>query len=137
MYGALHCGKIYSVFLPMPGKSWVLQYCARNQPAPKPTESRGVVQLGQAVSPPDPQERFDFKRLPVPEIKADKQIVLHGYIRADGAVEEMKVLQGILSEMDEAAVAAFSRWKFKPAVRAGAPVALEILIGIPVTAPAL
>jgi outer membrane biosynthesis protein TonB len=33
--------------------------------------------------------------------------------------------------MDEAARLAFSRWKFKPAMRAGKPVAIELLVGIP------
>ncbi len=27
VYGALHCGKIWTVFLPMPGQPWTLQYC--------------------------------------------------------------------------------------------------------------
>jgi hypothetical protein len=33
--------------------------------------------------------------------------------------------------MDEAARIAFSRWVFKPAVRDGKPVEVEILVGIP------
>jgi hypothetical protein len=32
--------------------------------------------------------------------------------------------------MDEAARLAFSRWKFRPAMRSGKPVALEVLVGI-------
>jgi hypothetical protein len=36
--------------------------------------------------------------------------------------------------MDEAAKIAFSRWKFKPAMRDGKPVPVEILVGVPVEA---
>ena len=37
--------------------------------------------------------------------------------------------------MDEAARAAFSQWKFKPALRDGKPVPVEILVGIPTEDP--
>jgi len=37
--------------------------------------------------------------------------------------------------MDQAAVVAFGRWKFGPALRANQPVAVEILVGIPVRLP--
>ena len=37
--------------------------------------------------------------------------------------------------MDEAARVAFSQWKFKPAVRDGKPVAVEILVGVPTEDP--
>jgi hypothetical protein len=39
--------------------------------------------------------------------------------------------------MDEAARIAFSRWKFKPAMRDGQPVSVEILIGIPSDPPVI
>ncbi len=58
-------------------------------------------------------------------------IVLHGIIHEDGSVSDLTVLQGLDPTSDAAARAAFSRWKFKPALRAGTPVALEILVGIP------
>jgi hypothetical protein len=49
-------------------------------------------------------------------------------------VSELKIYQGILPEMDEAARLAFGRWKFKPAMREGKPLTLQILVGIPITA---
>jgi len=49
----------------------------------------------------------------------------------DGSITGLEVYQGIVPQMDEAARLAFSRWKFKPAMKAGKPVAIEILIGIP------
>jgi hypothetical protein len=94
-----------------------------------------VVQLDQGLVGPDPLERFDFQRVPVSEEKADKLIVLQGVIRADGTVGELKLYQGVEPYMDQAAVAAFGRWKFRPALRANQPVAVEILVGIPARVP--
>jgi hypothetical protein len=132
-YGALHCGKIYTVFLAMPGKSWTLEYCqSRGATANPPAEKRSaVVHLEEGLVPPDAESRFDFKRLPVPFEKRNKLIVLKGVIKEDGTVDGLSVFQGIVPEMDEAARAAFMRWKFKPALKAGKPVPVEILVGVP------
>jgi Gram-negative bacterial TonB protein C-terminal len=133
-YGALHCGKIYSIFLSMPGQSWAMQYCVKSSIAAKTaTDTRGtVVLLEQGLVPPDVEARFDFHRLPVPPEKAHKMIILKGTLRDDGVVENLEVLQGVVPEMDAAARAAFGQWKFKPAMRGGTPVPVEILIGIPI-----
>jgi outer membrane biosynthesis protein TonB len=61
--------------------------------------------------------------------------ILQGVIREDGSVAELKVLQGIQEEADQVAIAAFGRWKFKPALREDQPVAVEILVGIPAVVP--
>ena len=137
IYNALRGGKIYTVFLPMPGRSWTLQYCLPESAstASVTTQRGSVVRLAEGLVPPDAEERFDFKRLPVSEDKADKMIVLHGVIREDGTVSELKIYQGVQPEMDEAALAAFARWKFRPALRAAQPVAVEILVGIPARIP--
>jgi hypothetical protein len=133
-YGALHCGKIYSIFLSMPGQSWAMQYCVKSSTTTKSApDSRGtVVHLEQGLVPPDAEARFDFRRIPVPPEKAYKKIVLKGTLRDDGVVENLEVFQGVVPEMDAAARAAFGQWKFKPAMRDGKPVPVEILIGIPI-----
>ena len=138
-YGALHCGKIYSVFLAMPGKSWAMEYCVKSDATEKEksaTEARSaVIHLERALVPPDAEARFDFRRLPVPPEKAHKMIVLKGTLRDDGSVENIELYQGVLPEMDEAARVAFSQWKFKPALRDGKPIAVEILVGVPTEDP--
>ena len=150
VYGALHCGKIYTIFLPMPGKSWTLQYCEHQDasvtspsnpsgspvnPNPvaapvKPSNRTTAIVLPSPLVPPDPESRFDFKRLPVPRDKVGKMIVLKGTLRDDGTVDALQVYQGIVPEMDEAARLAFTRWKFKPAMRSDKPITLDILVGI-------
>ena len=137
VYGALKCGKIYSVFLPMPGRNWTMQYCD-SSPAPESVSSGGyttVLRLENPLLPPDVDltHRFNFKRLPVPIEKAHRSIILKGMIGTDGEIKNLVVYQGVLPRMDEAARLAFSKWRFKPAMRNGKPVAVEILVGIPPT----
>jgi len=138
VYGALHCGKIYTVFLPMPGKGWTLQYCRSGAPESQATvpDRSNVIHLEQALVPPDAEAKFDFRRLPVPQEKKLKMIVLKGVINEEGTVTDLHIYQGIVPQMDEAARVAFGRWKFKPALRGGKPIPVEILVGIPPEFPA-
>lgn len=135
VYGALKCGKIYSIFLPMPGRNWSMQYCDSSADA-KTVSSGGytaVIRLENPLIPPDVDmtHRFDFKRVPVPIEKAHRSIVLKGTLAVDGTVQHVTVYQGVMPQMDEAARLAFSRWHFKPAMRNGKPVEVQILVGVP------
>jgi len=133
VYGILDCGKIYTIFLPMPGKNWTMQYCAEPvSPQDPPAASDSVVvHWGRGIVPPEPESKFDFRRLPVPHDELGKMIVLKGILKADGTVADLQVYRGTTREMDEAARVAFGRWKFKPALRNGVPVPVQLLIGIP------
>jgi len=137
VYGALHCGKIYTVLLPMSGRSWTLQFC----PTPASGESfsaqprSSVVHMEAATLPPEAEARFDFKRLPLPAEKIHKLIILKGTIRPEGTVENLRVHEGLMPELDAAALRAFSQWTFKPAMRDGKPVSVDILVGIPGDSP--
>jgi len=140
VYGALHCGKIYTVFLQMPGKSWTLQFCQAKHEAPTkaaPLGRSAVVRIEEGLLPPDPELRFDFRRLPLPPENAHKLILLKGLIREDGTVGLVQIYRSLLPPMDEAARLALSRWKFKPATRGGQPISVEILVGVPSDAPVM
>jgi hypothetical protein len=134
VYKALQCGKIYTIFIAMPGGAWTLEYCKEGQSGapPEPTQSgdTSVIHMDPGLVPPDALETFDFKRLPVPETSQRKQIILRGVIDADGSVKEAKIYFGLQAQMDEAARVAFSKWKFKPALQLGKPVPIEFLVGI-------
>ena len=92
-----------------------------------------MIHLDVPLVPPDfdPDHRFDFKRIPVPLEKSHRAIILKGTIAVDGTVQHLVVYQGVVPQMDEAAKIAFSRWRFKPAMKNGQPVEVEILVGIP------
>jgi hypothetical protein len=134
VYGALPCTKIFTIFLPMDGASWTMQYCQKTDSLssgevdPRST----VIRLEPGLIPPDLDldSRYNFKRVSLPPGKGQKLIVLKGILKEDGTVDALEVYQGVVPQMDEAARLAFSRWKFKPAMRAGKPVALEVLVGI-------
>ena len=132
IFGVLHGDKIYTVYFSMPGKNWILQYCVRGS-APQMDPATRVVQLRiqPPLTPPAAIEQFDFHRpAPAPD-PANSMIVLHGTIGEDGSVSDLVVVQGLDAISNEAAQAAFLRWKFKPALRDGTPVALDVLLGIP------
>ena len=133
VYGALHCGKIYTVFLPAAGKGWTLQFCQSSAPGTEPVTKAyaNVVHMEQALVPPEAETRFDFKRTPLPFEKLHKFVILKGRIGEDGKVADLEVFHGLSDEMDAAAKLAFSQWTFKPAVKAGKAVSIDILVGIP------
>jgi len=132
IFGVLHGDKIYTVYFSMPGKNWILQYCAHENSTQVDAASRVVqIHIQPPLAPPAAIEQFDFHRLTEQPDSAHTIIILHGIIHEDGLVSDLAVLQGLDPTTNAAACAAFSRWKFKPALRAGTPVAVEILVGIP------
>ena len=136
IYGVLHAEKIYTIYLPMPGKNWILQYCAHDDLSGRAPASRVVqIHLELPLTSPRAVDQFDFHRPRVTQDAPDAMLILHGLIHADGAVGNLEVLHGLEPSIDAAALAAFARWKFTPAVRAGSPVAVEILVGIPAVEP--
>ena len=137
VYQALQCGRIYTIFVPMPTGNWTLQYCQQDasQTKSSPSANTQVIQLQEGLLAPDPVEKFDFRRVPVPAYKAQKMLVIKGIVREDGVVDNLEIYQGVLKEMDETALAALSKWKFTPAKRGGKSVAVQILVGIQLSGP--
>jgi len=92
--------------------------------------------MEQAIVPPEAETRFDFKRTPLPPDKVHKYVILKGRIDEEGKVTDLELHQGLSREMDAAAKQAFSQWTFKPAMRGGKPLSIDILVGIPSDPPA-
>jgi Gram-negative bacterial TonB protein C-terminal len=133
-YGVLHGQLIQTVYLDMTGGSWILEFCelqSSPDPAGDSSGARVQIQLPRAIVPPAPTEKFDFKRPPVPSDTRHPMVVLHGTIQEDGTVGNLSALDGPSTESEEVAQAAFNKWKFEPALKAGHPVAVEILVGMP------
>jgi hypothetical protein len=135
IYGVLRGGKVYTAYLPMPNRNWVLEYSL--VPAEPATAPSGQITLApeETLAPPRAERRFDFYRPALEPAKNTRTIVLHGRIGEDGTVQDLKVLQKVQEEADQLAMAAFSQWRFRPATRKGQPVAVEILVGIPASGP--
>ncbi len=137
LYGILRGGKIYTSYLLMPGRNWILEYSAHDGTPTDSAPSRGVkVQLDSPLVAPVAQEQFDFDRSAFPPGRTGDMIVLRGWIRADGSLDKIAILKGFNGATDRAALVTFRKWKFTPAMRAGKPVEVEILVGIPANCPA-
>jgi len=139
VYGVLKGKKIYTVYIPMPEKNWILQYCAHDDSGTgqEPQHLNVEVKLEVPVAPPAVVEQFDFRRPPLPPSEPTKRetIILQGVIEEDGSLGELKVYKGA-GGAEKAALAAFSRWKFRPAQRESKPIAVDFLVGIPIVLPA-
>jgi TonB family protein len=134
VYGVLKGARVYTVYLPIPKKNWVLQYCASIGTAasgPQVQQHGNVVQFQTSVESPEPVEQFDFKRIPVPVEKRGRYVILRGTIDSNGKPIDLSIYRGVEPELDELALQAFGKWKFSPALKAGAAVAVDILVGIP------
>ena len=58
-------------------------------------------------------------------------VILYAVIRADGAVEKVRVLRSVDQRIDNFASEAVAKWQFQPATKNGAPVAVEATFSIP------
>lgn len=135
VFGVLKGGKVYTIFLPMPQRNWILQYSMVNDPSiQKSPQQNGVtIRVDFGVVPPAVEKRFDFHHPSLTAEQKKKMIILHGFIGADGSVEHLTVYRGVQNVANQAAAAAFTKWKFQPAVKSGKPVPIEILLGIPLS----
>lgn len=135
IFGVLKGGKVYTVFLPMPGGNWILQYCALNGKANgQNAQKTGItLKFNFGLVPPAVEKRYNFHRPGLSPEQKKKMIVLHGIIGADGSVRGLTVYRGVQNVANQAAVAAFSKWKFQPALRNNKPIPIEILLGIPLS----
>ena len=138
IYQALPCGRIYTIFVPMTTGSWTLQYCQQDASAASSRSSgtAAVIPTQGELLPPDPVEKYDFHRLPVPAGNAHNMLVIRGVVHDDGTVDTLDVYQSVMPDNDSRAVAALKKWKFTAARRDGKPVTIQILVGIQFTAPA-
>ena len=57
-------------------------------------------------------------------------VVLSAIVRKDGSIEILKVLRGFGLGLDENAVEALRKWKFRPGTRSGEPVDVALNIEI-------
>ncbi len=122
--------RIYTLHVNMPNLasvtgSWVLSFVEMRHlddgPAPS-TELTGPVPL-RKVDPKYPNSMIDAR--------VEGEVVLYAVIRRDGTVDSIQLVRGIEPELDQNAMDALARWKFRPAERRGTPVELEAIVHIP------
>lgn len=118
--------KFYSMTLNMPnlnsaGGSWVIRFAELKNAA-----ASGDLTAPEALRKVDPAYPLELIRTQI-----EGKVTLYAVIHSDGSVGDVRVLNSVDERLDEYARAALSRWRFRPATKAGAAVALEAVVSIP------
>lgn len=118
--------KLYSMTLNMPnlnsaGGSWVIRFAEINE-----GREKGALTAPEAIHKVDPAYPLELMRRNV-----EGTVTLYAVIHSDGSVGDVRVLEGVDDRLDAYARAAFLGWKFYPATKNGAAVALEAVVTIP------
>ena len=106
------------------GGSWIVRFAALKQISDQSELTAPVV-----VHKVDPAYPTSLMQAHV-----EGTVTLYAIIRADGTVDDVKVLRGVDDKLDENARAALSRWQFRPATRRGVAVDLAAVVQIPFAA---
>ncbi|MGA9072713.1 MAG: TonB family protein [Candidatus Sulfotelmatobacter sp.] len=127
--------KIYSLSLNMPnlnsgGGSWIIHFAALK------SDSTSANFSGEAASSDLSSPVATRKVDPAYPLELMRQnvagtVILHAVILADGTVGTVHVLRSIDDRLDQFASDAIAKWQFEPAMKNGAPVAVEATFWIP------
>ncbi|HJY86545.1 MAG TPA: TonB family protein [Candidatus Acidoferrales bacterium] len=126
--------RVYTLHVNMPNLasvtgSWILSF-VEMQNGDDPPREQGAA-LGD-LSGPVPLRKVDPKYPPaLIHAHVQGEVVLYAIIRRDGSVDSIQLVKGIEPELDQNAMKALARWKFRPGERQGAPVELEAVVHIP------
>lgn len=128
--GVLSGKPIYSAFLQVGArKDWIVQYCIPAEDAPDSEPNGPVVRLGNDAPLTAPFPHVTMR----PRItwSEGQYRMIHGIITVEGAFQALHVL-GVSDPRENAALlAVLEQWEFRPAMRQGKPVRIEILLAIP------
>jgi TonB family protein len=118
--------RVYTMQINLPnltsaGGSWVIRFAELDG-----NVAEGELSTPVAVTKVDPAYP--------PSLQQDGiqgTVVLYALIHTDGTVGDIRVLHGLEDRLDESAMKALSRWRFRPARKSGTPVDIEAVVQIP------
>jgi TonB family protein len=112
--------------------SWILKFAELDEDSASSNANAPAGPRDGALSGPVPIHKTD-PSYPPEQIKEhiEGEVVLFGIIREDGSVDSVQIVRSLDPVLDKNAMAAFAQWKFTPAHRNGAPVAVEAVVHIP------
>jgi TonB family protein len=118
--------RFYSMTLNMPNLnsasgSWILRFAEL-----KEGPSHGELFSPLITRKSDPAYPSELQRENV-----QGTVTLYAIIHSDGSVRDIRVLEGVDDQLDKFAGEALARCKFEPALKDGAPIALEAVVMIP------
>lgn len=126
-------GRIYTLHVSMPNLAsatgtWTLKFVELDQNG---KEIPGTMDL-PGIAGPEPLRKVDPKYPPA-LISAHVQgdVVLYAIIRRDGSVDSIEVVRSLEPQLDQNAMDALARWKFRSPQRDGRTVELATIVRIP------
>jgi hypothetical protein len=128
--GVLSGKPIYSAYLQVGArKDWIVQYCIPVEDGSDAETNGPVMRLGNDAPLAAPFPHVTMRpRITWPE--GDYRMI-HGIITAEGTFETLHVLGARDPRESAALLAVLEQWEFRPAMRQGKPVRIEILLAIP------
>jgi TonB family protein len=116
----------YAMVLNMPNLtsavgSWVVRYAELT-----PTQDTSDISAPVALNKVDPAYPSELIR-----DRVEGTVVLYAVIRANGAVDSVRVLGSVDQRLDQSAVSALTRWRFRPGTKQGVPVDVETVVQVP------
>jgi TonB family protein len=133
-FGVFSHEQVYTVYLDMRRSpsdrtpSWTLEFAVLPGPSAAPSAAasrQGLVLPFPAVKEP-PAWPADVVRSYL-----RKLVVVYGQITAEGKLDQLSVKDSPDARLNQPALDALQRWIFRPAQLNGAPVAVKVLLGIP------
>jgi TonB family protein len=129
----LEPGRIYTLHVSMPNLesvtgSWTLKFVELDE------QGKEIPGSGDRpdLSGPVPLRKVDPKYPPaLASAKVEGVVVLYAIIRRDGTVDSIEVVRSVDPLLDQNAMEALARWRFRAAVRQGRPVELAAIVRIP------
>jgi TonB family protein len=118
--------KFYSMVLNMPNLSsssgsWIVRYA---ELAPSPDQAN--LSAPYALSKVDPAYPAELIR-----DRVEGTVVLYAVIHADGTVDGIRVLESANDKLNQIAMSALSKWRFKPGTKQGVAVDIEAVVQVP------
>lgn len=126
--------RVYTIYINMPNLtsqtgSWVLRFAELGEgsrAAAGGASDTAPLAAPVALKKVDPRYPAAARQTGIEGI-----VFLYGVIREDGTVDNVQVVRGLHTLLDQSAVDAFQRWRFQPGQKNGAAVNLEVVVEIP------
>lgn len=139
VYGVLSGKRNYTVFVPMPGGRWIMQFSELGNPshsaavtAPVAFKSEILVSSIDSITQPRPLRKVDPGKPEDEELaRLRGMVVLYAVISQDGGIDRVRIVRSLNPALDLRAMEALKRWKFKAAHLGKRPIEVQALFGIP------
>ena len=128
---ALSGRPIYTVYLQVgASREWVLQFCIPDMAGP--VQTGGLVTLGKPAPVGAPYPMVTV-RPPEDWQHGSDYLLVHGFLDESGRFRDLRILPSRESSpsMNSALLEYLAYWEFRPAVRDGRPVRVEVILAVP------